>query len=145
MFDEWTKTVENKTKVEKVPVSFGAAGDSYQSIYYTLQAMGQLNKYHAKLFQTAQSEPNSLLTKSNCVDWAQAQGIDSAVFSEKFDSPEVRAKVERAKSLEQAYQVVSVPSIGVFGLALVSPGGTWQNFLDKVQLLMELNKSVWTD
>lgn len=94
-----------------------------QRAYYALEAMGQLEAAHDKLFAlffTEQVRPAG--NKPEAVaDWVARAGVDRVRFLEAYQSFGVAGKVRRASQLADLYQVEGTPAVGVAGRFLV-PG-----------------------
>ncbi len=88
--------------------------------YYAFAALGATEKTHAAFFRAIHQENRQLNTEQSLAQFAAEQGVDSAKFSEAFNSFGVRTNVEKAKRLSAAYQVTSVPMVAVDGKYLTS-------------------------
>ncbi len=111
----WLKKLPKNVAFRRVPVVFQDSFIPPQKLYYTLEAMGQLEALHSKVF-TAIHVDRQKLDKDNLVlDWAVKQGLDKAKFLETYNSFSVTTKVRKAAQLQQAYNVAGVPAIGVAG------------------------------
>ena len=102
-------------RVVRVPVAFRSDFQAQQRLYYTLEAMGLVEKLHAKVFQAIHVERKRLEKPEAMADWVAAQGVDKAKFMENFNSFSVASKTTRATQLTAAYNVEGVPAMGVAG------------------------------
>jgi protein dithiol oxidoreductase (disulfide-forming) len=84
-------------------------------MFYTLEAMGLLDKYHDKVFDAIHKQNVNLNNAKKRDEWLQANGIDPAKFNEVSKSFSVSTKVARARQQTQAYKVDSVPRFFVNG------------------------------
>ena len=111
----WLKTLPKNVAFRRVPVVFQDSFIPPQKLYYTLEAMGQLEALHSKVF-TAIHVDRQRLDKDNLViDWAAKQGLDKAKFVETYNSFSVATKVRKAAQTQEAYKVAGVPAMGVAG------------------------------
>ena len=121
--EAWVKRLPADVVFRRVPVAFSAVHESHQRLFYTLEAMGQLEAAHDKLFAlffTEQVRPAG--NKPEAVaDWAARAGVDRARFLEAYQSFGVAGKVRRASQLADLYQVEGTPAVGIAGRFLV-PG-----------------------
>lgn len=88
--------------------------------YYTFAALGATEQTHAALFRAIHEKNRPLNNEQALADFAKEQGIDPAKFRETFNSFGVRTNLEKARRLNMAYQVTSVPMIAVDGKYLTS-------------------------
>ena len=111
----WIKRAPKDVVVRRVPVAFQDNFVPQQRLFYTLEAMGLLNKLHAKVFVAIHGEKQNLTKADAIVDWVAKQGVDKAKFEEQFNSFSVATKATRGTQLQNAYRVEGVPSLGVAG------------------------------
>jgi len=111
----WLKTAPKDVVFKRVPAIPSESWASWASIYYTLEAMGLLDKYHDKVFEAVHKQSVNLVNKSKRDEWLKANGIDPAKYAEVEKSFSVVTNVNRAKQLTQAYKVDAVPRFFVNG------------------------------
>ena len=111
----WIKRAPKDVVVRRVPVAFQDSFVSQQRLFYTLEAMGLLDKLHAKVFAAIHGEKQNLTKADAIVDWVVKQGVDKAKFQEQFNSFSVATKATRGTQLQNADRVEGVPSLGVAG------------------------------
>ena len=100
---------------KRVPVAFQPSFQPQQRLYYALEAMGKVDEYQRKVFAAIHQQRQNLSGEQQIIDWAAANGLDKDKFTEQFKSFSVASKIQRAKQLQDAYQVAGVPSMGVAG------------------------------
>lgn len=111
----WLKKLPKNVAFRRVPVVFQDSFIPPQKLYYTLEAMGQLEAVHAKVFNAIHVERQKLDKDNLVIDWAAKQGLDKAKFVETYNSFTVATKVRKAAQLQEAYKVAGVPAMGVAG------------------------------
>ena len=111
----WLKKLPKNVAFRRVPVVFQDSFIPPQKLYYTLEAMGQLEAVHEKVFNAIHVERQKLDKDSLVIDWAIKQGLDKAKFVETYNSFSVATKVRKAAQLQEAYKVAGVPAMGVAG------------------------------
>ena len=119
MVKTWLKQKPANVVFKRVPVF----AEPLQRSYYAIEAMGQLDAAHDKLFAlffTEQQRPAGNKPEQ-VADWAAKAGVDRAKFLEAYQSFGVANKVRRATQLADLYQVEGTPAVGVAGRFLV-PG-----------------------
>ena len=118
--EAWAKRLPPDVVFKRVPVGFNALYENYQKIYYALEAMGEVDKMHAKVFNAIHQQRQRLDKEADIAAFMTANGVDGAKFLEQFKSFSVQAKVRQAKQLSEAYKIDGVPTMGVQGIYLTS-------------------------
>lgn len=113
--EAWIKRAPKDLAIRRVPVAFQDSFVPQQRLFYTLEAMGLVEKLHAKVFAAIHVEKQNLSRPEQIVDWAVKQGVDKAKFLEQFNSFSVSTKATRGTRLQNAYRVEGVPALGVAG------------------------------
>ena len=113
--ENWIKKLPKDVVLRRVPVGFRDDFAPLQRLYYSLEAMGQLDKVHAKVFTAIHAEKLSLDKGDQIADWVAKQGLDRAKFMEQYNSFTVSTKVTKATQLQNQYHVEGVPALGVAG------------------------------
>ena len=113
--EAWIKRAPKDVAIKRVPVAFSSAFQGQQRLFYTLEAMGLVDKLHAKVFQAIHVERKRLEAPEVIADWIATQGVDKAKFLEQFNSFSVASKTTRASQLTATYKVEGVPALGVAG------------------------------
>jgi thiol:disulfide interchange protein DsbA len=114
-FDAWSKKVAKDVAVRRVPVAFRDDFAPQQRLYYALEAMGLVDKLHAKVLAAVHVEKKDLTKGDAIADWVAKQGVDKAKFLEQYNSFSVATKASRATQLQNAYKIDGVPALGVAG------------------------------
>ncbi len=111
----WIKRAPKDIVVRRVPVAFQESFVPQQRLFYTLEAMGLLDKLHGKVFAAIHAEKQNLTKADAIADWVAKQGVDKVKFVEQYNSFSVATKATRGTQLQNAYRVEGVPSLGVAG------------------------------
>ena len=111
----WVKQLPKDVAFRRVPIAFNASFAPQQRLYYALEAMGLLDKMHAKVFAAIHVDKLKLATGEAIVEWMGKNGVDSAKFLAEYNSFGVVTKTQRASQLQNAYKVEGVPALGVGG------------------------------
>ena len=118
----WVKKQGANIVFRRVHVSGRGPGMlAQQKLFYTLDALGLLDQYHAKAFHAMHVERLRLASDEEVLDWAVGAGIDRARFVDAYNSFGVQAKVRRAGQLMADYRIDSWPTVAVDGRFLTSP------------------------
>jgi thiol:disulfide interchange protein DsbA len=113
--ETWIKRLPNDVVVKRVPVAFRDDFAPQQRLYFAIEAMGLIDKLHAKVFYAIHVEKQRLDKPESIGDWVAKQGVDKAKFMEQFNSFSASSKASRAVQLQNAYRVEGVPALGIAG------------------------------
>lgn len=135
----WVKTLPPQAVFRRVPVGFNALYETYQKIYYALEAMDKVEAMHAKVFLAIHQQRKRLDKEADIAAFMSANGVDGAKFLEQFKSFSVQTKVRQAAQLSEAYRIEGVPTIGVQGRYTTSgsQAGTNERALAVASYLVE--------
>jgi protein dithiol oxidoreductase (disulfide-forming) len=121
MLEAWVRKLPADVAFRRVPVAFSAPQEPYQKIFLALEAMGQLETMHRKVFTAMHVQKQRLDKESEIVALMTANGIDGAKFSETFKSFTVASKAKQARQTADAYRIDGVPTLGIHGRYFTSP------------------------
>lgn len=142
LLKSWTKKLPDDVSFKKVPAIFRAEWAPGARIYYTLEALGQLDKHHEAVFNAMIKQRVNLNDEKTLLDWVAKQGIDRQQFADMYKSFAVDGKVRRAAEMTQEYGFGGVPVLIVGGKYMPSPNlGTFGNMLEVVDGLIAINRS----
>jgi thiol:disulfide interchange protein DsbA len=121
--DAWARKLPADVAFRRVPVAFrDEPFVAHQRIYYALEAMGQLDAVHRKVFYAIHNERARLDKPADIGAFMTKNGVDGAKFLEVYNSFSVQTKCRQAKQLSEAYKIDGVPAIGVQGRYYTSVG-----------------------
>jgi thiol:disulfide interchange protein DsbA len=135
----WAKKQPASVVLRRTPVAFNESFVPLQKLYYTIEAMGQVDALHEKVFQAIFVAKERLNTPDTIIAWAVRQGLDKARFTEQFNSFSVAGKARRAVQLQDQYVVEGTPALGVGGRFYV-PGQGPRTLVIADALIAELRK-----
>ena len=113
--ENWVKTLPKDVAFRRSHVAFQDSFAPQQRLALTLEAMGLVDKLHAKVFAAIHAEKVNWATGDAIAEWVSRQGVDKAKFLEQYNSFSIQSKATRATQLQNAYRVEGVPSLGVAG------------------------------
>ncbi len=111
----WIKKLPKDVNFRRVHVAFRPDFVLDQQLFYTLEAMGQVEKMHSKVFAAIHAEKLDLSSRDTIINWVTKQGLDKVKFTQIYDSFAIGSKATRATQLQNAYNVTGVPALGVAG------------------------------
>ena len=111
----WIKRAPKDVAVRRVPVAFRDDMVPQQRLYFVLEAMGLVDKLHAKVFAAIHVEKLKLDRAEPIAEWVAKQGVNKTRFMEHYNSFSVATKTQKATQLQNTYRVEGVPALGVAG------------------------------
>src|SRR5688572_14992448 len=117
----WLKNIPKDVVFKRVHAAPNPAWEESARIYYTLEAMGLVDQYHAKVFDAFHKENQNLANKRIREEWLKKSGIDVAKYNEVEKSFTVATKLQRAKQMTINYKVDGVPRVFVNGKYYTAP------------------------
>jgi thiol:disulfide interchange protein DsbA len=128
--EAWVRKLPADVAFRRVPVAFREEPFvAHQRIFYALEALGQVEAMHRKVFYAIHNDRAKLDKPAEISAFMAKNGIDSAKFIEVYNSFGVQTKVRQAKQLSEAYKIDGVPSLGIQGRYFTS--GTLAGNTDK--------------
>jgi protein dithiol oxidoreductase (disulfide-forming) len=138
--ETWLKKLPADVEFRRVPAVFNSRWGHDAAIFYTLEAMGVLEKLHRPLFDAIHK--SSLRTDNEAAfsEWLQKNGVDPKKFMDTMKSFGVQSKLRRATQQTVAYKIDGTPAMAVAGRYTVSAeqGRTQQGMLQAVDGLVTL-------
>jgi len=119
--ESWLKHKPKDVEFKEVPMVFRDNWAPTAKLYYTLEAMGLVDKYETKVYEAIHKQGKDLNTDQGVKQWAKDAGIDSAKFDQVYDSFGIDAKVQRSKAMGRAYGVQFTPSLAINGKYYTGP------------------------
>ena len=113
----------------RIPALSSEGWDTLAKLYYTLEAIGEVNRLHWPVYDNFHFEGKLLNDERVMLEWVAHNGIDAKKFTEIYGSQSTQAKLARSRELMNAYDVRGVPTIVVDGKYMSSArlaGGTRQ-------------------
>ncbi len=121
--EAWAKRLPRDVQLKRIP---GILNDDWgidARIFYTLEAIGELERLHRPLFDTIHQQGGVRLRGDAfakwTADWLATQNVDMAKYDAAFRSFTVESKLRRAAQMSRAYRLDGVPTLAVQGRYLV--------------------------
>ena len=118
---DWVKKQGGNIVFKRVHVSAGARVVPQQRLFYTLEALGLLEQYHAKAFAAIHEQRLRFADDEEVIDWAAKAGIDRARFVDAYRSFGMQSKLRRAGTMMNDYKVDHWPLVAIDGRFITSP------------------------
>lgn len=137
---DWKKNqAKNNVEFKRIPAVFRPEWEPLAKIYYTLEALNLVEKYHGDVFNAIQVENLNLTDESVLADWIKKKGIPVQKFMDTYKSFGVKSKLEYSKRQTKSYEITGVPSLIVNG-KYVTSGGMATNFNRMFEIVDNLVK-----
>ena len=120
--EAWARKLPADVNFRRVPVAFSPAQESYQRLYFALEALGAVNAAHSKIFIAMHQNRQRLDKDADIAALLQANGVDGAKALDAMKSFSVATKVSQARQATQAYKIDGVPTVAVQGRFITSVG-----------------------
>ena len=122
--ERWQKRKPADVVFKHVPVVRHDSWVPLAKTYYTLEAMGAVDKLHGSVYRSYHVEDLSMSQEKVIAEWAEKHGLDREKFMAIYRSDETRRKVERARKMTMDYDIQGTPSVVVDGRYLTSSSMT---------------------
>lgn len=108
-------------------------------VYYTLEALGVVDKMHDDIFQEIHVRKNPFTSVEDLDELLKKHGVNEVDFKAAFESFTVDTKVKQAQVMFERYQATGVPTIVVDGKyrATASTAGGHQELMALTNYLVE--------
>ncbi len=136
---KWVKgTMPKDVAFRRVPVVFRDSWAPTAKIYYTLEALGEVERLHLETFDAMHFERIDLNNEKTLEGWVAKKGLDPKKFMDIYRSFAVQSKITRAKQLTEAHGIQGVPAMTVDGKYRSSStfNGTYDELLKVVDGLI---------
>ena len=134
--EAWVAKLPPDVKFRRSPAGFGSGGVDSVPIFFTLEAMGQLDRLHKKLFEAVFNERVMLGSKPVLLKWLEKQGVDPKQYESIEKSFSVDSKIKRARQMPSLYKVTATPMIAVNGRFVVQQVGGSAAFFGTIDRLV---------
>lgn len=113
--ERWRKSKPDDVVFRHIPVVRHESWIPLAKTYFTLEAMGEVERLHAAVFHGYHVEDLSMSQEKVISEWATKQGLDRDKFMSIYRSDEIRQKVDRARRQTLDYEIQGTPTLVVDG------------------------------
>jgi len=141
--EAWVKKLPADVAFRRVPVAFREEPFvAHQRIYYALEALGQVEAMHRKVFYAIHNDKQRLASPADIQAFMVKNGIDGAKFMDAYNGFGVQAKTKQARQLSEGYKIDGVPALGIHGRFFTSGtlAGTAERSLEVANFLIERSR-----
>ena len=122
--ETWIKKLPKDVEFRRVPAMWNDRVALSGRIFYTFEAMGEVERLHRPLFDAVHRDKLAVTNEAALLAWLGAQKVDLEKFKATFRSFAVESKWKRAAAINQAYKLDGVPALAVAGRYYVSASQT---------------------
>ena len=133
--ERWISRKPADVTVRRIPAILRDSWTAHARIYYTLEALGEVERLHQRVYHGYHVEELSMSKPEVMSEWAVRNGIARERWDEAYNSPAVQRKVEEAARLSRAYSIAGTPSLVVNGRYLTS--GSMGESLNSTVLILD--------
>ena len=119
--EAWVKKQGGNIVFKRVHVNNGPSVLPQEKLFFTLEAMGLTEQYHAKVFDAMHVQHLRLGSDEQVFDWAASAGIDRQKFIETYRSFGTQARVRHGDAMMADYKVDSWPTVAIDGRYIIGP------------------------
>src|SRR5712691_10323419 len=121
--ESWVKGLPRDVQFKRIPGILNEDWAIDARIFYTLEALGELERLHRPLFDAIHQQGGVRLHGDAfakwVADWLAKQKVDMAKYDAALRSFTVESKLRRAVQMGRAYRLEGVPTLTVQGRYLV--------------------------
>ncbi len=121
---QWMSRLPKDVTFRRIPAVFRDDWVPLTKTFYTLEALGELDRLHSDVFEAIHAKHIDLNNEQMLLDWMEQHGVNRKKFADAYNSFSIKNRAEYAKKLTQAYGVEGTPSLVVDGKYLTGPGMT---------------------
>jgi thiol:disulfide interchange protein DsbA len=120
----WLKRKPADVDYKRIPAVFQDSWLPFAQIYYTLEAMGLVDRLHHDVFAAIHNQKIRLQDPKVLFDWVASKGVDKQKFADTYNSFGVKSLTQRAPDITRRYNVPFTPAVVVDGRYLTGPSMT---------------------
>ena len=117
----WLKKKPADVEFRRVPAVFDNSWLPLTFAFYTLDALGAVDKLHYDVFAAIHEQKLRLSDQAVLFDWVAKHGVDKQKFSEIYNSFGVKNRGMRAIEMTKNYDIPGTPALTVDGKYLIAP------------------------
>jgi thiol:disulfide interchange protein DsbA len=133
--ERWISRKPSDVTVRRIPAVLRESWAPHARIYYTLEALGEVERLHQQVYHGYHVEKLSMSKPEVMTAWAVRHGIMRERWDETYASAAVQLKVEEAAKLTRTYKITGTPSLVVQGRYLTS--GNMVESLERMVVVMD--------
>ncbi|MDE0757508.1 MAG: thiol:disulfide interchange protein DsbA/DsbL [Pseudomonadales bacterium] len=140
----WEMKLPEDVEFNRTPAIWNSAYRVYAQTYYTVKAMGILDKVHLEIFNAIHLQRRDIRDPKAIANLLAEVGVDPISFAKVYGSFGVQASVQQAEARGRAYRASGVPTLIVAGKYRVESGsaGGQAGMINVVDYLIEKEREM---
>lgn len=122
--EAWVKRKPADVEFKHVPAVFQDSWVPLTRAYYTIEAMGLLDKLHQEMFAALHKQRVNLKDANAIFDWAASKGVDRKKFADTYNSFGVNGRTQRSIELTRKFDIPGTPALVINGKFITAPSMT---------------------
>ena len=122
--EAWVKRKPADVEFKHIPAVFQDSWVPLTRAYYTIEAMGLVDKLHQEMFSTLHKQRVNLKDANAIFDWAASKGIDRKKFADTYNSFGVNGRTQRSIELTRKFDIPGTPALVINGKFITAPSMT---------------------
>lgn len=122
--EAWLKRKPAEVDFKRVPAVFQDSWVPLTRAYYTIEAMGLVDKLHQEMFAALHKQRINLKDANAIFDWVAGKGIDRKKFADTYNSFGVNGRTQRSIELTRKFDIPGTPALVIDGKFIASPSMT---------------------
>ena len=103
--EAWVKRKPADVEFKHVPAVFQDSWVPLTRAYYTIEAMGLVDKLHQEMFAALHKQRVNLKDANAIFDWAASKGVDRKKFADTYNSFGVNGRTQRSIELTRKFDI----------------------------------------
>lgn len=120
----WLKHKPADVELKHIPAVFQDSWVPLTKAYYTIEAMGLVDKLHQEMFAALHRQRLPLHNANAIFDWAASKGVDRKKFADVYNSFGINGRTQRSIELTRKYDIPGTPALVIDGKYLTAPSMT---------------------
>ena len=117
----WLKRKPADVEFKRFPAVFQESWVPLTRLFYTLDAMGLLEKLHLEVFAAVHDKKVRLQDQKVLFDWIASKGVDRQKFIDTYNSFAVQTRTQRTMDVTRSYDIQGTPAFVVNGRYITAP------------------------
>ena len=122
--EAWLKRKPADVEFRRIPAVFQDSWVPLTRAYYTIEAMGLVDKLHQEIFTALHKQRVRLQDANAIFDWAASKGVDRKKFADTYNSFGVNGRTQRSIELTRKFDIPGTPALIIDGQYLTAPSMT---------------------
>ena len=136
----WAKDQGDSVKLVKIPVTWGGVHRLHASLFHTIESLKLDPSTHSAVFVTIHKEGNFLQSPKAIQKFLENFGVAPELTTQYLNSFTVKQRINRGIKHGKKFKVDAVPTIIVDGKYIVRTKRSFEETLEVVDYLVELQK-----